>query len=318
MIVAPAAPGRKTAPCSPAIRGSRLPNLPPPRFGLSAAIVTPFDGEGRIDAGLLLAHARDLMERGVDVITLFGTTGEGPSISGAERGAALAELVARGLDPGRVIMGVLAGPPDEAVAQGRAALGAGCRGLLLAPPFYFKGVAEDGVAAWYDAVLGALGAAARDVFLYNIPQFTGVPLRPGLVARIAAAHPGVVTGIKDSEGEWSRTEALLEAHRDLMILVGAERHVPEAMWRGAAGTICGYANAIPEAMRRAVYDAEEPPEVAALEAVLSPFDPFAGMKALIAERTGEEGWLTMRPPLAPLGAEDRAALRAALAAAPLG
>jgi 4-hydroxy-tetrahydrodipicolinate synthase len=289
----------------------------PPRFGLSAAIATPFDERGRIDVPLLLAHARDLLARGVDVITLFGTTGEGPSISGAERAAALAEVAAGGLDPGRVIMGVLAGPPDEAVAQSRAALEAGCRGLLLAPPFYFKGVAEDGVAAWYDAVLGALGSAAREIFLYNIPQFTGVPLRPGLVRRIAAAHPGAVVGVKDSEGEWSRTEALLEACRDLMILVGAERHVPGAMRRGAAGTICGYANAIPEAMRRAVYEAEEAPEIAAIEAVLSPFDPFAGMKALIAQRTGRDGWLNMRPPLAPLGAEARARLAVALDAAPL-
>jgi 4-hydroxy-tetrahydrodipicolinate synthase len=74
-----------------------------------------------------------------------------------------------------------------------------------------------------------------------------VALSPELIARLRKAWPGVITGIKDSSGDWATAERYLASHGDLSVLVGDERLLPRAMARGAEGSICGVANITPGA-----------------------------------------------------------------------
>lgn len=284
---------------------------PTQRFGLSVAIATPFTADGAIDHNLLLAHAKDLLARGADLITLFGTTGEGPSVGGADRRAAFRALIQGGIPASKLVAGVMTSTMDETIGWSREALELGCRAVMIAPPFYFKDVPEDGVALWFESVFRGIGPMGRDVILYHIPQFTGVPISPELVTRLRKSHPQVVAGFKDSAGVWARTEALLAAHNDLLIMVGDETQVAAAVRKGGAGTICGFANVIPEAMRRVVHLGTEQPEVDCLAAVLKDHHFLGALKALLAHRTGAEGWRNLRPPLVALPAADRLRLIAA-------
>ncbi|MGL4291293.1 MAG: dihydrodipicolinate synthase family protein [Phreatobacter sp.] len=283
------------------------------RFGLSCAIATPFGTDGAIDRTRLAAHATDLLARGCDGITVFGTTGEGPSIGLAEREASFGTLATAGIPlGGRVVAGVMASALPDALVQARIALDAGCRALLVAPPFFFKGVGDDGVFDWYGRFFEALADRLGPVILYHIPQLTGVSLSIALIGRLKSAFPLVVAGVKDSGGDWSHTEALLAAHADdLDILVGDERHVAAAFRNGAAGTICGFANLIPEAMRTVAHGGGERDEIAQLSALLGDHAFLPWLKTLLAHRASDPAWRVLRPPLAGLSAEAMAGVQAA-------
>ena len=127
----------------------------------------------------------------------------------------------------------------------RRSLAAGCAGIVLTPPFYFKGVDDEGVYRWFSEAIEAAGAGARDVILYHLPQVTGVSIAEALTGRLRRAFPEVIAGVKDSGGNWEHTASLLGEHRDLAILVGHEGHLARAVRQGASGAISGIANVAP-------------------------------------------------------------------------
>lgn len=277
------------------------------RFGLSCALATPFEADGGVSLARLIAHARRCLDGGCDSVTVFGTTGEGASLGLTARERVLGALDAAGIALAHeVVGGVAASSVEEAAIQYRALVKGGCRAVLLAPAFYFKGVTDAGVFAWFAALFERLGADARDAILYNIPSVTGVALSVELVGQLREAFPEIVVGVKDSSGDWPFTQRLLEAHRDLAILVGDERTLGAARRLGADGSICGFANIEPGAMRAILDDARDDPRVRdAVDAILA-LPVMPAVKALVAHRTGDPGWAAVAPPLMPL---DPAAAR---------
>ena len=268
------------------------------RFGLSCAISTPFDENGAIDMTRLIAHARRCRSEGSDSITLFGTTGEGFSVSLEERAKAIGAFKSAGFDMGREIgVGIMAASVGDAAQQCRQALKAGCRHLLLAPPFYFKGPSDDGLFAWHAELFAALGDTARDVILYHLPGQTAVPLSLALIGRLKIAFPKVVRGVKDSSGDLAHSDALLAKHGDLAILIGDERHLAAIVRKGGQGAICGLANIEAKRLRGLVYEGKDDPVVNALVDTIVSFPVLPAIKALIAHRTKDRGWLRMRAPL---------------------
>jgi 4-hydroxy-tetrahydrodipicolinate synthase len=280
-------------------------SAPQDPFGLSCALVTPFGANDAIDHARLVAHARFVLDHGCDSVTAFGTTGEGASIGVAGRHQVLGALAGMGLDMRRqVVVGVAAASVHETLEQARAGLAFGCRALMIAPPFYFKDVDDEGVFRWFAKVFEGLGGGARDVILYHIPSVTAVGLSPALIGRLREAFPGVVIGVKDSSGDGANTRRLLAEHGDLAILVGDERQLAAAVREGAQGAICGVANFAPELMRPLAREGRDDPRVHRLvEALLSvPVTP--AVKAMVAHRTGDPAWLATRPPLLPIGPAD--------------
>jgi 4-hydroxy-tetrahydrodipicolinate synthase len=185
------------------------------KFGLSVALTTPFDTNGDIAIGPMIKQAELSLASGCSSVTLFGTTGEGSSIGAQEREQALNAFLEAGIIPNHIIVGLMANSVEDAAAQAGSALTRGVRNILLAPPFYFKNISDKGLFAWFSAVFARLGDKARDIIVYNIPSITMVPLSVALIGRLRAAFPGIVTGVKDSSGDWPYTEALLKAHGDL-------------------------------------------------------------------------------------------------------
>ena len=279
------------------------------RFGLSAALATPFSASAAIDHRRFVRHAAWCLANGCDSVTAFGTTGEGASVSRPERERVLGALAGAGIDGDRLVVGVTAASVEEAVEQARIGLAFDCRALLLAPPFYFKNATEEGLFAWFAAVFAGLGQAARDVILYNIPSVTAVAMPVALVERLRDAFPDVVRGVKDSSSDWRYTQALLAARGDLAILVGDERHLAAAVRQGAEGAICGVANILPGLVRRLAVEGTDDAHVTDLVEAMVRLPVIPALKALIAERTGDDCWRNVRPPLVPAGDGAMAALR---------
>jgi len=278
------------------------------RFGLSAAASTPFHDDGRVNHALLVEHVKWCLANGCGSVTVFGTTGEGASIALAEREQVFGALAAHNIGGDKIVGGVAAATLQDATAQARAALDFGCRALLLAPPFYFKNVRDDGLFRWFAQLFEALGGAARDVLLYHIPSMTQAGLSVALVGRLRKAFPEIIAGVKDSSGDWSNTEALLQHHSDLAILVGDERQLARAVRIGAQGTICGLANICPDALLPLAQRGDDDPRIEQLVDALEKFPVIPAMKAIIAHRTGDKSWLNTRAPLSPIGGAELVAL----------
>lgn len=286
--------------------------LNPNRFGLSCAITTPMREGGAVDLPRLVHHAKHVLANGCDSVTLFGTTGEGAALGSPARTAMLGALVGAGIDPARQIYaGVAASSLHEAVDQAQTALNVGAKGLLVAPPFYFKGVGDEGLYAWFSQFFEKLGASARNTILYHIPSVTAVDISVGLVERLKKAFPGVVTGVKDSSCDYPTTEAFLKAHGELAILVGDERLLGRAVRNGAQGSICGVANLVPHLLRPVVYEGAEDAVVNALVDEICSYPVLPAVKALVGHLHGDDGYGPMRAPLTALDEGQRKALFAA-------
>jgi 4-hydroxy-tetrahydrodipicolinate synthase len=210
----------------------------------------------------------------------------------------------------QVLAGVAASSVEDAAAQANQLYDAGGRGILLAPPFYFKGVDDEGVFRWLANVIERC-RAPREVVVYHIPQVTGVPVGSALVGRLKRAFPGVVTAVKDSSGDWASTERLLADHPDLHILVGDERLLARAVRHGGSGAINGFANFCARAILPMVERGDEVPGVSALVEALLRHPVTPAVKALVAHRYGDDGFVAVAPPLLPVDAQVRAELGAA-------
>lgn len=274
------------------------------RFGLSAALTTPFDADGKIDVVRALAHARARLENGCSSVTLFGTTGEGSSIADAERAALLDAFVAGGFPASRIVVGVMQNAIGDAVLQAADALRRGCKAILLAPPSYFKNLSDDGLFNWFSAVLTGLGGDARGIILYNIPSVTAVELSIDLIGRLRAAFGSVIAGVKDSSGNWAYTEKLLAAHNDIAILIGDERDLAAGVRLGGQGAISGMANLFPDRLLRMINEGQDDPELVGAVQQLLNYPVTPAVKALVARHMRDPEWRRVRAPLLALNDAD--------------
>jgi len=278
---------------------------PDQRFGLSAALATPFQDNGMVDARKLTSHAQWCLAQGCGSVTAFGTTGEGASLGIPARRTILEAFAGAGVDFRRnVLGGVAASSLHDALDQTAILLETDCRAILLAPPFYFKGVSDEGLYAWFSSYIEKLGSDARDIILYNIPSVTAITLPVELITRLRQAFPEVITGVKDSGGDWAYTQRLLAAHRDITILIGDERHLAQGVRMGAQGAISGMANICPDRLIPLVRDGQESEAIIRVVEDILKYPVTPAVKALIAHRTGDESWLRVRAPLMALSAAD--------------
>jgi 4-hydroxy-tetrahydrodipicolinate synthase len=274
-------------------------------FGLSCALALPLQPDSRIDFFRLSQHARRSLDSGCSSITVFGTTGEGASVSLSEREQILEVLSTAGISlRQQVLAGVAAASIGDAAQQARLLIERDCRGMLLAPPFYFKNVTDEGLYRWFSQLFDKIGSRLHDVLLYHIPSVTQAPLSVELIERLKTAFPGVITGVKDSGGDWTYTERLLRTDPDLIILIGDERHLVAGVRLGAQGAISGLANLFPERLSQLIESKKDDPQVVELVNEVLQFPVTPAVKALLAHRLNDPAWLTMRPPLVALTKQE--------------
>lgn len=280
------------------------------RFGLSCALAIPFKSDFTIDHARHVAHALWCLEAGCSSVTVFGTTGEGASLSLSERSEILGALLSAGVEPGgQLVAGVSATSIGDALEQIQILNDGGCQRILLVPPFYFKGVSEEGLYDWFARVGEKVAHRRLGLILYHIPSVTQVSLTVGLIGRLKAAYPDLVMGIKDSGGDPSFTETLLANHADLTILVGDERHLAASVRLGAKGAISGLANVCPAQLLPLVELGKSDSRIVDIVNELLKYPVTPAVKALLAGHKNDADWLNVRPPLTPIssqGAQDLA------------
>jgi 4-hydroxy-tetrahydrodipicolinate synthase len=290
--------------------------------GVLSPVVTPFDRELRPDGMRLARHCRWLLEQGVG-LAVFGTNSEANSMSVAEKRALLDELMAAGLPPGRMMPGTGCSAFTDTVELTRHAVQLGCIGVLMLPPFYYKGVSDEGLFRSYAEVIERVGERRLRIYLYHIPPVSQVPISLALIERLLQAYPGTIAGIKDSSGDWNNTLAMLQRFQspEFDVFAGSEAFLLATLRGGGAGCITAAANVNPGPIARLARSWQQPDadaQQAALNAIRGVFQQFPmipALKAAIAHYSNDPAWATVRPPLVELDDAQRNALVQALRSA---
>src|SRR5713101_821170 len=277
--------------------------------GVLSPVVTPFDAELRPDVPRFVRHCRWLLDQGVG-LAVFGTNSEANSLSVAEKIALLENLVDAGLPPERMMPGTGCCAFPDSVELTRAAVKLGCAGVLMLPPFYYKGVPDEGLYRNFAEVIERVGDERLQLYLYHIPPVSQVPISLGLIERLLGKYPGIVAGVKDSSGDWSNTKAMLDnfAKGGFDVFAGSEEFLLAKLRHGGKGCITATGNMNPGPIDN-LYRNWRSPDADRMQAAITatrkivqkqPMIP--ALKAVVAHFVNDPQWKTCRPPLIELNA----------------
>ncbi len=289
----------------------------PDMNGLWPAVLMPVTADGALDTPRALAHCKHMIAQGCNGVTLFGTTGEGPAFTNAERKGLLEALLAGGVRADQIVVTTSASAISDAIDIGRHASKLGCHRQLYMPPFYFRNPPETGIVETVSAVVRGIADPKLKVLLYHIPALSSVVFSHESIQTLVARHPGQVIGAKDSSGDLAHGLALARAFPALSILVGAEQYVGAVMRVGGSGSINGLGNISPGLMSRIVAaptqvspaDEKLVLDLLALLSIKPNMNFVSVYKTMLAEQTGDDAWLNVRLPLMPLENTEAQAVR---------
>jgi len=291
-----------------------------PFAGVLAPVLTPFKHDLSPDLDRLLRHGRWLLAQGCSGLAVFGTTSEANSLSVEERSELLLGMVAGGIEPARLMPGTGCCALPDTVRLTREAVAAGCGGVLVLPPFYYKGVSEEGLFRAFAELVERVGDARLRVYLYHFPQMAVVGFSPTLIERLLGAYPGIVAGIKDSSGDFAFAAGLVQRFgaAGFEVFVGTERLLLQNLRKGGAGCISATANVAPAPMATLVRtfagddaDAQQA-RLDGFRALLEKGAMIPSLKEIVAHWTGDPAWRDVRPPLVELTRAQATALVAEL------
>jgi len=290
--------------------------------GVLAPVLTPFRADLSPDKERFIAHCQWLLSQNCG-LAVFGTTSEANSLAAEERSTLLDELVTAGVDTSRVIVGTGCCSIAETARLTSQAVKHGCAGVLMLPPFYYKGVSEEGLYRHFSEVVQRVGDNRLRVYLYHIPPVAMVGLTVGLVERLLKSYPNAIAGMKDSSGDWNNTKLCLDAFAKsgFDVFVGSESFLLANMRNGGVGTISATANANPAAIHKLYLEwqnADADEQQAKLNVVRAAFGKkyplISALKQAIAIYATDPAWAKVRPPLVELTSDQAKSLAAELKA----
>jgi len=284
--------------------------------GVWAPAITPFRQDLSPDPERFARHAHWLLANGCSGLAAFGTNSEANSLDAGERMELLSYLVEHGVAGGRLMPGTGCCALTDSVRLTSHAVRLGCAGVLMLPPFYYKGVSDEGLFRNFAEVIERVGDARLRMYLYHIPPVARVSISIPLIERLLKRYPGTVAGLKDSSGDWNNTQAVLEAFSasGFDVFAGSEVFLLRNMRNGGVGCISATANVNPAAIHH-VYEnwresnADElQDEISATRSVIQKYPMIPALKAIVARGSSDDGWATVRPPLVELTVEQQASL----------
>lgn len=277
--------------------------------GVLAPVLTPFKPNLEPDLPRFIAHCRWLIANQVG-LAVFGTNSEAASLSVDERIHLTDAIIEAGIPAARLMPGSGGCSLTDAVRLTRHAVQSGASSALMLPPFFFKGVSDEGLYAYYSEVIEQVGSDRLKVYLYHIPQFTQVPITLNLISMLRKRYPDTVVGAKDSSGDWDNTRAMIDhyAKDGFDVFPASESTLSNALPLGAAGCISATVNMNPQGIH-AVYTGWNTPEGPALQEkadgvrkVFQKLPMIPAMKRVVAEASRDPEWSIVRPPLVALDA----------------
>ena len=283
--------------------------------GILPAAITVFHENLSLNISGTINFYRSMLDKGCDGVVSMGTTGEANSLSFRER-CSLIDAVAGSGFAGRVIAGIGCCNLPETIELAVIAKDAGINGLLIMPPFFYRGVTDEGVFAAYAHVIEQMGPDPLPVYIYDFPKMSGIDIAMETIANLREAFPGVIAGIKNSSGNFEEMKAQGAAFEDLDVFSGTEEYLLPALQAGLAGSISAGFNVFADDAAE-LMKVWKRPEAEALQKkmtakrhAMAAYPLIPASKSLLADTSGEPQ--AVRPPLMMLKPEELEALKRSL------
>jgi 4-hydroxy-tetrahydrodipicolinate synthase len=267
--------------------------------GVIAAITTAVDPNGAPDIGRSVALARYLLANGCDGLNVLGTTGEATSFSVEQRKAVMSAYRDEGLPLERLMVGTGAAAATDAITLTRHAAELGFAGALLLPPFYYKGVPDDGLVAYIERIVSAPADRPIPIYLYHFPAQSGLPWHIALIKRLLGQFGNRLAGLKDSSGDMNYAREAARIGQGFDVYPSTEAVLIEARAGEFAGCISATANLNADLCALAWNSGDEEALAAAVR-IRRLFDGkplVAGVKAALAHIHDDANWARVQPPL---------------------
>ncbi len=284
--------------------------------GVLSPVVTPFRSDLSPDPDRFVRHCKWLMRSGCSGLAVFGTNSEANSMSVEEKLELLDALIIGGVPGAALMPGTGCCALSDSVKMTREAVRMGCGGVLMLPPFYYKGVSDEGLYRNFAQVIERVGDDRLRLYLYHIPPVSNVPITLTLIDRLLGKFPGIVAGVKDSSGDWSNTKAMLEQFKDrgFDVFAGSEVFLLDNMRGGGKGCITATGNVNPGPIGH-VFRNWGSPEADKLQAgitatrtIVQKVPMIPALKAIVAHFANDPQWRAVRPPLTELAREQESGL----------
>lgn len=286
--------------------------------GVFAASLTPLAPDLSVDDAALVRHCHWLLANGCDGLAPLGSAGEANSFSVSERMKFLDVLIQGGLPPERLLIGTGCCAIPDATELTRHAVAHGVGGVLMLPPFFYKGVSDEGVFHYYEQVIQKVGEAQLRIYLYHFPKMSGVALDQPLIGRLIKSYPQTVVGMKDSGGDWNHMKSICLRFPGFRVYAGSEQFLLDILKIGGAGCISATTN-VTCALAGKIFRVWESHDVSALQdelnlvrGAIEKYPLIPALKQLVASASGRQSWLNVRPPLVALSGNDVSALEKSL------
>jgi 4-hydroxy-tetrahydrodipicolinate synthase len=269
--------------------------------GVIAAIATAIDDKGEPDCARSIALARFLLDNGCDGLNALGTTGEATSFSLEQRLRVMNAYSDSGLPLDRMMVGTGAAALADAVALTAHAAELGFAGALVLPPFYYKGVHDDGLFAGIDAILTATAKRPIPIYLYHYPVLSGLPWHAALIRRLLDAFGERIVGLKDSSGDMAFAREAASILPRFKVFPSTEAALPQARSGPFAGCISATANLNADLCARSYRsgDAAALAEAVTIRSLFNGKPLVPGVKALLAHIHDAPQWARVEPPRSP-------------------
>ena len=274
-----------------------------------SAVLTPFKKDLTIDTKLFISHCEFLLKNNIRLAPL-GTTGEANSISVSEKINLIKTLANSDLPKEKIILGTGNTSFVDAALLTKTAVENKIYSVLLLPPFYYKNVSDEGVYQYYKEIINIVKSKNLRVFLYNIPQVSGVTISIDLINRLKKEFSDLITGIKDSSGNFENTKKYKEIN-NFIVYPGSEKFLYEGLHIGCAGCISATTNVNIEAAKLInTFDKTEGESInKKIKSVRDVFEKYPVIAALKATKIKEDSnWSNIRPPLVALSDQQRSNL----------
>jgi 4-hydroxy-tetrahydrodipicolinate synthase len=284
--------------------------------GVLSPVITPFRKDYSPDADRFVRHCKWLLKSGCAGLAVFGTNSEANSMSVSEKRKLLEALVAGGVPAASLMPGTGHCALSDSIEMTRAAVELGCAGVLMLPPFYYKGVSDEGLFRNFAEVIERVGDERLQVYLYHIPPVSQVSISLNLIEKLLAKYPASIAGVKDSSGDWSNTKAMLDAFakRGFDVFAGSEVFLLDNMRGGGKGCITATGNINPGPIDN-VYRNWRTAEADKLQAgitatrkIVQKYNVISALKSTVAHFGNDPQWKTCRPPLVELSSSDENSL----------
>ena len=274
-----------------------------------SAVLTPFKKDFSIDTKLFISHCEFLLNNNISLAPL-GTTGEANSISISEKIDLIKALANSDLPKEKIIIGTGNTSFKDASLLTKVAVENGIYSVLLLPPFYYKNVSDEGVYQYYKEIISGVKSKNLRIFLYNIPQVSGVTISIDLVNRLKKEFSDTITGIKDSSGNFENTKKYKEI-KNFIVYPGSEKFLYDGLNIGCSGCISATTNVNIEAAKLInSFDKSEGESInKKIKSVRDVFEKYPVIPALKATKIKEDSnWSNIRPPLVALSDQQRSNL----------